>query len=402
MRDRVRWLALAAVSVAGCAGSHGTGRVRIAVHADSPLADSPVRVEVRGLRAGEEARLDASWLSLGGVVWASSTPLHADAHGTATLRGLDGMRFLWAMRPAHPTGSPEGFDPPLRGTGVRLSVVASDQTVARARLTRHFSTPSVRMRRLTVARDGVYGYLFTPAGRARRPAVLTFGGSEGGDGVVDTAALLAAHGYPALALGYFREPGLPSHLLRIPLEYFAHAARILRRQPAADPARIVTMGGSYGGEGSLLVAASFPQLFHGAIALAPSASVTGGLGAHGGPAGDQVAWTLAGKPVPQGPIPVERITGPVLSEGAGDDGDWASATAVAQIQQRLHAHHFPFAHPGIVYARAGHLADIARPYVPEPTNQPAFGGSPSTDAAARADLWPRILAYLDSLPRHAR
>ena len=41
-----------------------------------------------------------------------------------------------------------------------------------------------------------------------------FGGSEGGlSGVViEAAALLAARGYPALALAYFHEPGLPPTL----------------------------------------------------------------------------------------------------------------------------------------------------------------------------------------------
>jgi hypothetical protein len=36
----------------------------------------------------------------------------------------------------------------------------------------------------------------------------------------------------------------------------------------------------------------------------------------------------------------------------------------------------------------------AGPNLPEPTDQPSVGGSPSADAAARADLWPRILRFL--------
>jgi hypothetical protein len=35
----------------------------------------------------------------------------------------------------------------------------------------------------------------------------------------------------------------------------------------------------------------------------------------------------------------------------------------------------------------------APPYVPGPTDQPDWGGSARADAAARADLWPRILRF---------
>jgi dienelactone hydrolase len=296
------------------------------------------------------------------------------------------------MQPAHPTGAVQGFGPPVGGPSVvRLSVLADGNTVARATLSRRITPRSVRIRQLTVRRDGVFGFLFTPAGHVRRPAVLAFGGSEGGYSSIDEAGLLAAHGYPALALAYFNAPGLPSQLVRIPLEYFARAGRILRAQPEADPARIVPLGVSYGGEASLLVAATFPRLFHGAIALVPSARVTSGLPRLGG---DAAAWTLHGRAVPEGPIAVERISGPVLVQGAGSDGEWPSADAVAEVQHRLAAHRFRFPHEGVVYPRAGHYSGIAVPNLPEPTDQPSAGGSPSADAAARADLWNRIQRYL--------
>jgi dienelactone hydrolase len=252
----------------------------------------------------------------------------------------------------------------------------------------------VRIRRLTVRREGVSGFLFSPAGHSSRPAVLAFGGSEGGDGMIDTAGLLAAHGYPALALAYFKAAGLPSHLVRIPLEYFARAARILRRDPAADATHVVTMGTSYGGEASLLVASSFPGLIHGAIALVPSARVTSGVPELGGSA---AAWTLRGKAVPERTIAVERISGPILAEGAGSDGEWDSAGAVSQIDQRLRARHFRFGHSSVVYPRAGHFSGIVMPYMPEPVDDPAPGGTPRADASAQADLWRRILSYLNRL-----
>ena len=94
------------------------------------------------------------------------------------------------------------------------------------------------------------GYLFSPpdAG-ARRPGVLVFGGSEGGDAwPAGLAQSLAAHGYPALAVGYFDLPGLPAGLANIPLEYFAAAADWLASQPGVDATRLAVFGWSRGSE----------------------------------------------------------------------------------------------------------------------------------------------------------
>jgi hypothetical protein len=66
--------------------------------------------------------------------------------------------------------------------------------------------------------------------------VLVFGGSGGGLTTSMAAALLAAHGYPSLALAYFKVAGLPQSLHDIPLEYFTSALRVLRAQPGVDPA----------------------------------------------------------------------------------------------------------------------------------------------------------------------
>src|ERR671936_1469150 len=91
--------------------------------------------------------------------------------------------------------------------------------------------------------------------------------------MIGASLTLAGHGYPVLQLAYFREPGLPQSLTRIPLEYFERALGWLSRQPEVDPRRIVTWGWSRGGEASLLVAATFPELVHAAVAYVPSAYV---------------------------------------------------------------------------------------------------------------------------------
>jgi dienelactone hydrolase len=151
------------------------------------------------------------------------------------------------------------------------------------------------------------------------------------------------------------------------------------------------MGTSRGGEAALLLASTFPRLIHGAIGLVPSADV------FPSPAANLPAWTLHGKPVWEQPIRVERISGPVLTVGAGDDEEWPSAPAVREVERRLRAHRFHFAHLGLVYRRAGHYIGVAVPYLPNSTEETSLGGTPRANAAARADLWPKILRYLARL-----
>ena len=153
--------------------------------------------------------------------------------------------------------------------------------------------------------------------------MLVFGGSGGGLTTSFAAALLAAHGYPSLALAYFKAPGLPQTLRNIPLEYFTRALGVLRAQPGVDPRHVLVAGESRGGEAALLLGAYFPRLVNGVIAGVPSSVVNPGW-----PDTSQPAWTLGGRPLPavspsefgqpnppgkpQAVIPVERIRGPIL------------------------------------------------------------------------------------------
>jgi dienelactone hydrolase len=121
--------------------------------------------------------------------------------------------------------------------------------------------------------------------------VLVFGGSGGGR-MTSVAALLAARGYPSLALAYFKAPGLPQTLHNIPLEYFAKALRVLRAQPGVDPDHVLVVGESRGGEAALLLSAYFPRLVNGVIAGVPSSVVNSAAGPDTG----RPAWTLGAAP----------------------------------------------------------------------------------------------------------
>jgi dienelactone hydrolase len=233
--------------------------------------------------------------------------------------------------------------------------------------------------------------------------VLVTGGSEGGlDPFVRLAAsLLAAHGHPALALAYFGEPGLPAQLRNIPLEYFRRALEWLRARPDVHGRRVVVEGASYGGEAVLLIGATYPALVRGVVALVPDDWVDTSPGIGGYP-----AWTLHGKPVPSGAIPVQRIRGPIFAVGGGDDQLWPSGQHVADLMRDLGGRG---PRPTLlVYPHAGHAVGAIVPYVPtfthvhSPYGLLELGGTRMADEHAREDAWPNLLAWLTSLSHSNR
>jgi hypothetical protein len=183
----------------------------------------------------------------------------------------------------------------------RQSALAVDLTAsvdghqpATASLTRQWRPASVSEQVTLVSREGFDGAMFSPGvATTRRSAVLAFGGSEGGTGTgIQVAEALAAKGYPALGIGYFGAPGLPT-LSDIPMEYFVTALRWLARQPGVDPHHIDVYGVSRGSEAALLLGADFPTLAGGVITASPSSVVNASVEHF-----DRPAWTLGGKPLP--------------------------------------------------------------------------------------------------------
>src|SRR5438128_7337617 len=65
----------------------------------------------------------------------------------------------------------------------------------------------------------------------------TLSGSSGGL-PQELAALLASHGYAALALAYFSYEHLPAELVAIPLEYFETGMRWLHAQQGVQDDRL--------------------------------------------------------------------------------------------------------------------------------------------------------------------
>jgi len=156
-------------------------------------------------------------------------------------------------------------------------------------------------------------------------------------------------------------------------------------------------GTSRGGELALILGSVYRRLVHGVIAYVPSSVVNQGL------VGSGPAWTLHGRELPFVDIPVERIAGPVLLVGGGDDQLWPSGLSVRTLADRLRAHGRKHV-TALVYPHAGHAIGLTVPNVRDPTivedrafGTLFFGGSPAADARARAAAWKQLLAYLRRL-----
>jgi dienelactone hydrolase len=415
-----------------CMSSAGTGRTYSSSSADAPraalrvepetvLIDQPPRITAVGLRPGQAVTITAQIRMSPYRLFAQATFL-ASAHGVVALdrdapqsgsySGVDPTGLLWSMLPDSTladrgvSGAPAledlpEFKPPAPVV-IGLELRADGRTIAVARVTQEFRAPGVR--RVVLREDGLVGTLFLPpTGRRPSSAILVLGGSEGGQST-ERAMLLAAHGHAALALAYFRDEGLPSHLADIPLEYFGRALKWLRAQPDVQGAPLAVLGASRGAEAALLIAATFPEV-RAVVAYAPSSIAWSGIPANGG-SGRVSAWTFRGEPVSfaagkrtlddqdsvaKYAIQVERVRGPILLLAGADDQLWPSARMAQMVHERFQRLQHSYASTVLVYPEAGHA--IAFPYL---TVAPrlSLGGTVIGTANADRESWRAVLAFL--------
>ncbi len=156
--------------------------------------------------------------------------------------------------------------------------------------------------------DGFNADLFWNDSSAPQKAVILLGGSEGGKGWSQDrprVQQLVDEGYFVISLAYFAADGLPSHLRRIPLEYFAGVFDWLAARKGIVPNNCAIIGASRGAELALLLAGRYPQITC-VVALAPSAVVFPGppTSLWDALAGQHSAWACDGQEVPFVPMPV--------------------------------------------------------------------------------------------------
>jgi dienelactone hydrolase len=425
---------------------------RILVHPSDALVDTPIRIRFEEFPPRQPVTAIATAHALDGTKWQSRAVFVSDSLGnvdvstTAPESGYEGvspMGLFWAMERLpgeRTTPPPESVMQPWR---VDFEALAPGGSHAKAAVMRRLAAPGVT--RHVIREGGVIGTLFLSPGTGRRPAIIVLGGSSGGVWEA-RAALLASHGYAALALGYFRMPGLPQGLVNIPLEYFETAIRWMRAQDWLSDDFLAVIGSSRGGELALLLGATFPDI-NAVIAVVPSGVLHGPFGpGEPGDARRRATWTLRGSPLPylqennrtgnpsaverrgadlvetplylawlrdtaaveRSSIRVEQIKGPVLLISGRDDAIWPSFAMAEVARRRLEAHRHPFPFLHLAYDAAGH--SIFAPYAPttestsmtHPVNgkRYALGGSPRANADAGADSWPRILRFLEDARRN--
>lgn len=413
-------------------------RPRITVPA-RPLIDEPMGIVISGSAPGRPVTVTASSLIDGSVheATANFTADHTGAVDTArhastagSYAGTDPFGLWWSATPAGPVA--HAATPPGPVT-TRLRAETADGAVT-AEFQRHWLAAGATV--VEVREAGVRGIFARPAGPGPFPAVVAFGGSGGGVGPAAAwAPVLASRGLATLAIAYFGGAGLPSTLAGIEVEVVERAARWLLRRGDVAPGTVGVMGVSRGSELALWAGALLDTI--GAVAaFAPSGISWSGLDA-GGPV-DGPAWTFAGQPLPYAPvgapaevaqapsagpvalraafepvladrelfehavIPVEHIRGPVLFVSGEADTMWPSTPMTRIAEQRARDH--GFAHP-IVHLRyrdGGHTSAgvPGTPVVTEVRRHPltgasySFGGTRAGNAHARADSWPRVVAFL--------
>ncbi|RMO16024.1 Acyl-coenzyme A thioesterase AcoT [Pseudomonas cichorii] len=394
------------------------------------LLDEPRRICVEGLTAGQQITLTATTRRGAGQPWQSRATFVADAQGIVDLQRdapiagdyaeVSGMGLLWSQRPQYEASKeifPDSVLEPLL-TDVALS--DSDQSMT---LVQRLAGPGVSRR--DIREDGLVGTLFMPAGDGPHPAVMVLNGSGGGINEA-RAALYASRGYAALALAYFKAPGLSKYISNTPLEYFQQALLWMRRElkPAQD--FIALSGQSRGGELVLLLGSLFPDLVSAVIGYVPSALVHGGQAAADPAIGrDGPAWLYRGQPldhlwnnnrtasweardagrrnaesiltalddpdaVARVAIEVERIRGPVILLSGTDDAAWPSSLFGRMVEQRLKEHQHPWPVEHLDFQDAGHA--ILLPYIPATYSD---DGNPSANARANEQSWRGVRRFLE-------
>ena len=435
------------------------------------LIDVPRRIAVSGLSAGEVITLRSRTVRGPGLVWSASARFRADPQGLVDLtrdaplagtgqsayQGVSTMGLIWAQRPevtnatATAWASRDVFAAePAAPLTTQVSVLREelwvDDLPLQAELVQRLAAAGVTRREVRAL--GLVGTLFEPAGEGPHPAVVVLNGSGGGINE-PRAALYASHGYTALALAYFKAPGLSDYISNTRLEYFESALAWVHRELQPAQGFVALSGQSRGGELALLLGSLLPDSISAVVAYVPGAVVHCAQNAcdpalgregpawlhHGQPLMDvwQGNRTATWAPWDHGPEPrrhahailtalddadavararirVEKMGGPVLLLSASDDGSWPSSRYGRMVAEQLAAVRHPHVVQHLDFEGAGH--SIVFPHVP--TTQLVYahpvsgrlsttGGAPAPNAQADEASWLAVRRFLrDAVLAHGK
>lgn len=438
-------------------------RPKLKVKPTNGLMDASFKIELTGVRPGTRVELRTIRRAQVGPPWVGIGTFTADANGTVdparmpstggTYTGLSRHGLLCSPLPFAPNQldkflagvvasprQPTAFDDVLGENAIELTATVDGKVVASTTVNRSYAVGTTGED--VIEAHGWKGVYFPPAtGLKAKAPVLLLAGSGGGV-FRFTAARLASHGHPTLAMAMFRFPGLSDSLVRYPLENVRDAASWLAKR--AGTKQVAIVGISRGSEAAALAAVHFPSTFSGVVLLVPShLQDAGALGPAAKP-GDS-AWTIGGKPTPvtdlgfsptdprvieaarvrpgynatamvlenwksadfeaRYGIPFERITAPILVQAAGADSIWPSWVSAEHIRRRLAAHgrermvkvrNYPDAGHNMVQIGLGSPLTTSG-YNPLLNGFMAFGGTPNGTCEASFESARDTLRFLDRI-----
>jgi dienelactone hydrolase len=388
--------------------------------------------------AGQAVTVTAS-SQVDGLVHRATATLTADGTGqvdtgrqasiAGSYTGTDPFGLWWSATPAGPAAHAAT---PAAPVGCQLTAETAGSAVT-AEFHRHWLAPGATI--TEVREPGVSGLFARPAGPGPFPGVVAFGGSDGGLGQAAAwAPVLASRGLATLAIAYFGAPGLPATLTGIEVEVVERAIGWLHGRDDVTAGKVAVVSVSRGSELALWAGALLD--IGAVVAFAPSGISWAGLDA-GGPA-DVPAWVFGGEPLPYAPIgdaakttsapvggpvalgaafepvltnparfrhaviPVESIRGPILFISGEADAMWPATPMTQVAEQRAHDRGFRHGLVHLRYRDGGHRCG-GLPGIPVTTESPphpltgvrySFGGTRAGNARARADSWPRVVAFL--------
>lgn len=421
---------------------------RIEVRPESILSGEPVQIvlkqfprdadiEIRAERAVQPWRPGAKPLlyrsqatyrssAAGSLDLATAVPRDG-SYSRADVRGL-----AWSMQPSG-DNAPDDWP----GNRIRFSARVGDEVVAEASLTLRTASDDVLIEEIGEAFPGaVFAHL---PGKARRPAIIVLGGSEGYDWFArGMAPQLASRGYAVLGLPYYAPAfvprtdldALPKAFTDIPVDRLQAVHDWLRDRDDVDATRIGVYGVSKGAEFALIAATRFDWI-DAVAAIVPSDVVWEGWGVVGAAPGTRSSFAWKGEPLPFVPydniqaefmsmgqagaavlrrahdhgraaqpqravsarIPVETFQGALLVAGGMLDAVWGSGPMAQAIAERR-------AEAGLdtttlVFWGAGHAltGDGWSPTTQLDTGPMAMGGHPGDTAGAQARTWQATLDF---------
>ncbi len=416
----------------------------------SPVLDGdPVSVVISGLSSEKEAvvigeRVVRSQF-LGGktVLFQSRARFSVGASGKIELgtaipregsySGADPRGLFWSMVP---TGLPLPAD--LKPGQVLLRVEQEGRPPAAAVIEFTQSVPDVTVEEVKDFPGAVFAY---PNGKKGLPTLIVLGGAEGGArSVRGEGPKFASRGFAVLVLPYYSPPKLPmgereikelpADFVDIPIERLNQARTWIAGRAEADQRRIGLYGASKGAEFALLAACHLDWV-KAVVAVAPSDVIWEGWGLTVSP-GTRSSFSFQGKPLPFVPyvdfageqarlfsglsvhlrrphdrgraahpeaavearIPIERFRGELMLIAGQDDQLWNSAMMAHNLAERRAAARLRT--ESLIFSDAGHYLNGTgwAPTTHYNAGQVQSGGTPAGNAAAQAETWPKMLAFL--------